>query len=80
MATDKDFSQGGQFLEETRKLAKVKPKDAEQAITWSLMKIIGGNVKGVGFYAAELIFCEGIAMAAVAHFRADGKTALPAKG
>lgn len=81
MATTAAHQQGLKFVEETIQLAKAKPKDAEQAITWSLMKMMGGSVKGVGFYAAEMLFCEAVAKAAVAAFR-DGfdPEAKPVKG
>ena len=77
MATAADDAQGDAFFRQTQRLAQRRGCDAEQAITWSLMRLMGGEVEGVGHFGCELRFCEGIARAAVAWMIAAGPEAVP---
>lgn len=57
-AGDDAYKQGEQFFKQTHQLAMTNPDGAEQALTWSLMRVIGGVVDGVEHYACELTFCQ----------------------
>lgn len=62
-------AQGKHFFKQTEQLAKHKPKDAVQAITYSLMRMGQACTDGRGTKFCELAYCEGIAKAAVASMR-----------
>jgi Rha family phage regulatory protein len=77
MAGEGSREQGEHFFRQTHELALNNPSDAEQAITWSLMHIIGGSIEGIGMYFCELAYCEQIARATVAWMIAAGPQATP---
>ncbi len=77
MAGTGSRAQGEHFFRQTHELALNNPEDAEQAITWSLMHLIGGSVEGVGFCFCEYAYCENIARATVAWMLAAGENATP---
>jgi prophage antirepressor-like protein len=58
-------AQGESFWAETVELARHNPKEAEYAITYSLLNIIGGDVEGRGMKYQELVYCRNIAKAAL---------------
>lgn len=58
-------AQGEAFWHETQHLARHNAKEAQQAITWALMHIMGGSVDGIGIKYCELAYCEGVAEAAI---------------
>ncbi|MET0109121.1 MAG: Rha family transcriptional regulator [Candidatus Thiodiazotropha sp.] len=76
-AGDDAYEQGRHFFRQTQRLAAHCPEDAEHAMTWSLMNIIGGVAQGDGHYGCEFTFCQNVSRAAVAWMISAGKDAIP---
>ena len=74
MAAAGSQEQGLAFFKQTQQLAQRNAKDAERAVTWSLMHIMDGSIKGIGFYGCELAYCEQIARAAVAWMNSNSNS------
>ncbi|GGX66343.1 hypothetical protein [Saccharospirillum salsuginis] len=56
---------GREFFEQTRRLARVNPKDAEMALKRCLMRWFEGGFPGPGFHYCEMVFCELVCWVAV---------------
>jgi len=58
LTAEEAVERGRAFFEQTRRLARVNPKDAEMALKRSLMRWFEGDFPGAGFHYCELVFCE----------------------
>ena len=72
LTAEEAAGRGRAFFEQTRRLARVNPQDAEMALKRSLMSWFEGGFPGAGFHYCEMVFCELVCWAAVEGMVAGG--------
>jgi len=65
LTAEEAAGRGRDFFEQTRRLARVNPGDAEMALKYSLLRLMDGSFPGRGFRYCEMVFCEWLSRAAV---------------
>ncbi|GGX56024.1 KilA-N domain-containing protein [Saccharospirillum salsuginis] len=65
LTAEEAAARGRDFFEQTRRLARINPKDAEMALKHSLLSWFEGGFRGLGFHHCEMVFCDWLSRAAV---------------
>ncbi|GGX73813.1 hypothetical protein GCM10007392_46640 [Saccharospirillum salsuginis] len=77
LTAEEAAGRGRDFFEQTRRLARINPGDAEMALKYSLMRLTERGFPGWDFRYCEMVFCEWLSRAAVAWMASNGPEALP---
>ncbi|WP_189607893.1 hypothetical protein [Saccharospirillum salsuginis] len=76
LTAEEAAGRGRDFFEQTRRLARVNPGDAEMALKYSLLRLMDGSFPGRGFRYCEMVFCEWLSRAAVVGMASSGSEEL----
>jgi len=77
LTAEEAAGRGREFFEQTRRLARINPGDAEMALKHSLMRLTERGFPGWGFRYCEMVFFEWLSRAAVAWMASNGLEASP---
>jgi len=77
LTAEEAAGRGREFFEQTRRLARINPGDAEMALKHSLMRLTEHGFPGWGFRYCEMVFFEWLSRAAVAWMADNECDAVP---